>query len=197
MNPSGILLIVSGPAGIGKTTVCERLLEATSNLQRIITTTTRSARGNEKDGVDYHFIDRANFEAKIAGNEFYEYARVHNQLYGTQKSAVHEKLQRGTDLLLNIDVQGAAQMRKMAKTDPVLNGRLVTVFLMPPTLEELEKRLIGRGTDSAQEVQRRMQVAKIEIKQSIHYDSVLKSTNKEADFEKLRTIYTSEKLRLN
>ena len=197
MNPFGILLIVSGPAGIGKTTVCERLLKATSNLQRIITTTTRSARGNEKDGVDYHFIDRANFEAKIAGKEFYEYARVHNQLYGTLKSAVHEKLQRGTDLLLNIDVQGAAQMREMAKTDPVLYGRLVTVFLMPPSLEELEKRLRGRGTDSAQEVQRRMQVAKIEIEESIHYDSVLKSTNKEADFEQLRTIYAREKLRLN
>ena len=85
----------------------------------------------------------------------------------------------------------------MAKTDPVLNGRIVTVFLMPPTLEELEKRLSGRGTDSAQEVQRRMQVAKIEIEQSIHYDSVLKSTDKEADFEQLRTIYTREKLRLN
>ena len=83
MNPSGILLIVSGPAGSGKTTVCERLLEVTSNLQRIITATTRSSRINEKNGVDYHFLNRADFEAKIASDEFYEYALVHNQLYGT------------------------------------------------------------------------------------------------------------------
>lgn len=197
MNPSGILLIVSGPAGSGKTTVCERLLEATSNLQRIITATTRSARGNEKDGVDYHFLSRTDFEAKIAGDEFYEYARVHNQLYGTLKSVVQEKLLGGTDLLLNIDVQGAAQMRETARTDSVLSGRVTTVFIMPPTLKELEKRLRGRGTDSALEIERRMQVAEIEIEQSVHYESVLESTDKEADFEQLRTIYAREKLRLN
>ena len=197
MNPSGILLIVSGPAGSGKTTVCERLLEVTSNLQRIITATTRSSRINEKNGVDYHFLNRADFEAKIASDEFYEYALVHNQLYGTLKSVVQEKLLKGTDLLLNIDVQGAAEIRKTARTDPVLSGRVATVFIMPPTLKELEKRLRCRGTESAQEIQRRMDVAKIEIEQSFLYDSVLESTNKEADFKQLRSIYKREKLRLN
>ncbi|MGB0272792.1 MAG: guanylate kinase [Opitutales bacterium] len=196
MNRTGLLLIVSGPAGSGKTTVCERLLGELPELQRIVTATTRAPRGNEVNGSDYHFLAREDFEARIAAGAFYEYAQVHHQLYGTLKSEVQAKLRAGIDLLLNIDVQGAAQMRATAATDALLNGRIASVFILPPTLEELERRLRGRGTDSDDEIQRRMQVALEEMEHADRYDHVLRSSSKEADFEALRSIYQAEMQRV-
>ena len=117
-SESGFLFIVSGPAGSGKTTVCDRMLNEVSGVQRVVTSTTRAPRGGERDTVDYYFFDRPTFEQKIEAGEFYEHARVHNNLYGTLKSEVQGKLASGIDLLLNIDVQGAAQMRETAKAYP-------------------------------------------------------------------------------
>ena len=157
---TGLLIIVSGPAGSGKTTLCERMLAEVPELWRVVTSTTRKPRVGEKDHVDYYFFDHATFEQKIAEGHFYEHAHVHSNIYGTLKSEVQDKLAAGTDLLLNIDVQGAAQMRQTALTDELLKGHVVTVFIMPRTLEELEKRLRGRATDAEDEIQRRMQVAR-------------------------------------
>lgn len=196
INQPGHLLIVSGPAGSGKTTVCDRMLAEEPAIERVITSTTRAPRGEEKDGIDYHFFDKATFEAKIEAGDFYEYAHVHSNLYGTMKSAVQDKLEAGVDLLLNIDVQGAAQMRETAQKDELLKGRVATVFIMPPSLEELEQRLSGRGTDSADEVQRRMKVALEEIEHADRYDYVLRSASRWEDFENLRAIYKAEKMRV-
>lgn len=192
---TGLLIIVSGPAGCGKTTLCDRMLAEVPELWRVVTSTTRKPRKGEKDHVDYYFFDHATFEQKIAEGHFYEYAHVHSNIYGTLKSEVQDKLAAGTDLLLNIDIQGAAQMRETAKTDELLNGRVITVFIMPPSLEELEQRLRGRGTDDDDEIQRRMKVALEEIEHCDRYDYCLRSASRGEDFENLQAIYRAEKMR--
>jgi len=193
-NPqSGLLIIVSGPAGSGKTTLCYRMLAEMPQVERVVTSTTRPPRNGEVDTVDYYFFDHDTFQAKIAAGEFYEHAHVHSNLYGTLKSEVQDKLSTGSDLLLNIDVQGAAQMRETAQEDPLLQGKVVTVFIMPPTIEELEARLRGRGSDPEDEVQRRMQVALKEIELSEHYDRRILSGSRDQDFTALRTIYEEAK----
>lgn len=183
------LLIVSGPAGSGKTTVCENLLRQEPNLERVITATTRPPRGDETDGVDYYFLKAGEFEARVSAGEFYEHARVHGNFYGTLKAAVQDKLRAGIPLLLNIDVQGAASFRATAAEDPLLAGRLTTVFIMPPDLGELERRLKNRATDSAAEVERRLEVAKDEILEAKHYDHTLISSSREADLAALQALY--------
>lgn len=190
---SGKLIIVSGPAGSGKTTVCDRMLKEVPLVERVVTSTTRKPRSGEVDTVDYYFFDHDTFNAKIQAGEFYEHANVHSNLYGTLKSEVQAKLAAGTDLLLNIDVQGAAQMRETANQDPLLKGNVITVFIMPPSTEELEARLRGRGTDAEDEVQRRMVVALDEMQQSEHYDKTILSGSMDEDFAALEAIYRSAK----
>ena len=192
-TPSGRLIIVSGPAGSGKTTLCERMLAERPAVQRVVTSTTRKPRGGEVDRVDYYFFDHETFEAKIAAGDFYEYARVHGNLYGTLKDEVQAKLAAGIDLLLNIDVQGAASLRATAQTDPLLQGNVSTIFIMPASLEELEQRLRGRATDAEDEIQRRMQVAIEEMKQSTLYDHTILSASRDEDFAALDAIYQAAK----
>lgn len=194
MNP-GTLIIVSGPAGSGKTTLCDRMLTDMPQIERVVTSTTRKPREGEVDKVHYYFFDHDSFKAKIDAGEFYEYAHVHNNLYGTLKSEVQGKLAAGIDLLLNIDVQGAAQMRDTSQNDPLLKGNVVTVFIMPPSTEELEARLRGRATDAEDEVQRRMKVAIEEMQQSKHYDHTILSGSRDEDFAALKTIYQQAKAR--
>jgi guanylate kinase len=189
----GLLIIVSGPAGSGKTTLCDRMLAEEPALWRVVTSTTRKPRGNEKDHVDYYFFDHATFEQKIEQGHFYEYAHVHGNIYGTLKTEVQDKLAVGTDLLLNIDVQGAAQMRETAQSDPLLKGHVVSVFIMPRTLEELEQRLRGRATDDEDQIQRRMQAASDEMQQHVLYDHTILSGSRGEDFAALQKIYLDEK----
>jgi len=165
-------------------------------LQRVVTSTTRAPRKGERDTIDYYFFDRSTFLAKIEAGEFYEHAQVHTSLYGTLKSEIQEKLAAGTNLLLNIDVQGAATFRETAHSDPLLKGHVASVFLLPPNIEELEERLRGRGTDDEAEIARRMQVARDEIKHRENYDHCLTSASKEKDFQSLLTIYESELKRI-
>ena len=188
---SGFLFIVSGPAGIGKTTVCDQMLKEITGVERAVTSTTREPRRGEIDTVDYYFFDHDTFQAKIDAGAFYEYALVHNQLYGTLKSEVQGKLANGIDLLLNIDVQGAAQMRDTAQNDPLLKGKVITIFIMPPTIEVLAARLRGRGTDAEDEIQRRMAVAVEEMQLSKYYDHKIVSATREEDLAALVAIYKS------
>lgn len=192
-DTSGLLLIVSGPAGSGKTTVCERMLAEEPGIQRVVTATTRPPRGGERDRIDYYFFDHASFDAKVKAGEFYEYANVHNNRYGTLKSEIQKKLAAGTDLLLNIDVQGAATFREAGREDPLLQGKVVTVFIMPPSMDELESRLRHRSTDDEDEIQRRMRVARDEMKQRELYDHCILSGTRYEDFEALQKIYLKEK----
>ena len=192
----GLLLIVSGPAGSGKTTVCERLLgDFSPALQRVVTATSRIPRAGEADGVDYHFLDPQEFERRVRAGDFYEHARVHANRYGVLRSTVLAKLDSATDLLLNIDVQGAATFRAAAASDPALQGRVVTVFIMPRNIEQLKARLAGRGTDGPDEIARRMATALHEIGQWRNYDYCIHSGSREEDYHGIHSIYAAETLR--
>ena len=186
----GIVLLVSGPAGIGKTTVCENLLSAFGpKLQRAVTVTTRAPRVGEVNGVDYHFLSADVFEKKAAAGKFYEHAIVHGNHYGTLKSEVRERLNAGIDLLLNVDVQGAEAFRRAAETDEFLLGKLHTVFIMPADLVELRHRLAQRGTDTKEEIERRMQTAQSEMARRDEFDHCLVSGTKQYDLSQAREIY--------
>lgn len=190
MSRSSLLLLVSGPAGTGKTTLCDRLLnDFGPRLQRVITSTTRAPREGESDGVDYHFLSEPEFQEKLAAGEFYEYAQVHSGCYGTLKSSIQGQLTEDIDLMLNIDVQGAASFREIAMVDPVLGGQLVTVFIQPISTQQIQDRLEGRGKDSPEEIGRRLITAQREMSHRDHFDHVIKSGTKEEDYQAFRAIY--------
>ncbi len=171
------------------------LAEHSPKIQRAITTTTRPPRGEEKHGIDYYFLDEQEFLQNIDQGKFIEYAKVHNRYYGTFEDEIFSKLQKGHDVLLNVDVQGAATFRKKAKNNPALAKSLVSIFVMPPSIEELKKRIVGRGTDSQQEIERRMAVAVEEIKDAPFYDHTILSGTRDEDFTELEKIYWVEKSR--
>lgn len=193
----GLLFIVSGPAGSGKTTLCNRLLGAFSpHLDRVVTATTRASRKGERQGLDYHFLTDAEFDENIREKAFYEYALVHGQRYGVLKSEVMPRLESGLDLTLNVDVQGAAALRKAAEEDDLLRESLITLFLMPSDLKVIQRRLEGRGADDTREIERRLTAAEEEIKRWREYDYCLVSGEKDMDFAKAKAIYEAEKLRV-
>jgi guanylate kinase len=190
-----LLYIISGPAGCGKTTLCEALLAVYPSLNRVVTATTRAPRAGEVDGIDYYFLDASAFQSKIEADDFYEYAKVHTNMYGTLKSEIRDKLGQGVDLLLNIDVQGAATFRNAATSDPLLAGRVVTIFIDPPSMEELERRLRGRASESEATLQVRLKTARAELEQAGDYDYCLPSGNRTDDFKRIEAIYLAEKMR--
>jgi len=191
-----LLLIVSGPAGSGKTTLCMRMCETHKKIDRVVTSTARAPRDGEKHGIDYYFFSPDEFEAKIEAGEFFEYARVHDRLYGTLKSEIHRKLESGRDILLNIDVQGAGSFRKAAQNTSELANKLVSIFVAPVDKEELQRRLKSRASDDKAEIARRLDNAEKEMSEWVHYDYFIHSGTRDRDFEQLLFIYTAEKLRV-
>lgn len=195
MNPpvfrrQGILFVVSAPSGTGKTTLCENL-RATPDFIYSVSCTTRPPRPGEIDGTDYHFLTHEAFREKIAHGEMLEYAQVHGNYYGTLKATVKDALVQGTDVLLDIDVQGATTIRKT--DDQMVRGSLVDVFIMPPTLEELEKRLRKRGTETEDQVQQRLQTGREESKLWKLYKYTILSGSMEEDLIKFRAIMRAER----
>jgi guanylate kinase len=195
----GILFVISAPSGTGKSTLCANL-RATPDFIYSVSCTTRPPRPGEENGVDYHFLPREKFEALIASGEMLEYATVHGNYYGTRRGTVKEALEQGTDVLLDIDVQGAAQIRKTE--DAMVRGSLVDVFIMPPTLEELERRLRKRATETEEQVRRRLETAREEMTLWRLYKYTILSGSMEEDLQKFRAImraerYLSQRLELN
>ena len=187
-----LLIVISAPSGCGKTTLCDNVRSALPSVKRAITCTTRAPREGEEDGEDYYFLGEDEFLARVEGGEFLENAVVHGNHYGVLKSELRARLAEGNDVLLNIDVQGAATIRERAVSDPILSEALVTIFLNPPDLSELENRLRGRGTDSEEIITQRLVIAKDEIAQSNLFDYTLTSGSREADLEQmLRIIETA------
>jgi guanylate kinase len=192
MNRTGILLVVSGPSGSGKTTLCRQLANA-GEAHYSISCTTRCAREGEVDGRDYHFLTRWAFEGRIADDDFLEYAEVHGNLYGSLRSEVLDYLRAGTDVVMDIDVQGAEQVR--ACSDPDIQRALVDVFVMPPDGDELRARLSGRGTDSAEVIDLRMRNAQDEMRHWPQYRYRLDSSTREEDHARFMALVTAERMR--
>ena len=193
VNP--LLVLISAPSGGGKTTVCQQLLASRPSMTRAITCTTRPPRKGERDGLDYFFLDADSFLKRVQAGNFLEHATVYGNSYGTLKGEVLGKLRQGKDVLLNVDVQGAATIRLRAEEDPELKRALVSVFLTPPSLAVLEERLRKRGTDSPAVIQKRLGVARQEIAQWKNFDYLLISSTIEEDLGRMQAIIEAEKMR--
>jgi len=187
-----LLIVVSGPSGTGKTTLCRK---ACTEGQAVfsVSCTTRAPRPGEVDGKDYFFLTEADFVARVDRGELFEYARVHDHWYGTLKSYVSDNLRRGIDVFMDIDVQGAAQVRGCE--DELVEKCLTDIFVMPPSLDELRTRLAGRGTDSAEVVERRLKNAESEMQHWRDYRYCLVSDTRESDEVRFRAILEAERLR--
>lgn len=192
---NSILIVVSSPSGAGKTTICEGLLKQRKNVRRAITCTTREPRTGEKDGRDYYFFSAGEFLKRVQSGHFLEHATVYGNSYGTLKSEVLNLLRGGQDVLLAIDVQGAAEIRKQAQVDPELAAALVTVFILPPTKTELKKRLKSRGSETLETLRKRLNEADNEIRQWKNYDYVIVSGTREQDLAQIAAIYDAEGLK--
>ena len=184
----GLLFIVSAPSGTGKTTLVERLIQSTAGLRMSRSYTSRLARAGELDGVDYNFIDREEFEAKMRGGAFLEWAQLFGNYYGTSAEDTESALAGGHDLMLVIDVQGARQVR----------GRGIentAIFVLPPSARVLEARLLGRSQDSAEQIQRRLDAAYREVTDVVAYDYVVVNDEIDTSVATLRAIVAAERAR--
>jgi guanylate kinase len=185
----GIMLIVSSPSGAGKTTLTRNLLEQEENVSLSISVTTRERRASEIDGVHYHFISRRQFEIMRGGGELLEWAEVHGNYYGTPREPVERALEEGRDILFDIDWQGTQQLYERMRAD------VVSVFVLPPTAEELKARLERRAEDSPEIIIRRLKNAADEIPHWGEYDYVLVNRDLDKSFTRLRGILTAERLK--
>lgn len=190
---TGILYLVSGPSGSGKSTLCRRLADD-GEAEFSVSCTTRAPRSGEVDGSDYHFLDRGEFERRVASGEFLEHAEVHGNFYGTLRSEVIDRLAAGTDVVMDIDVQGAAQVR--ASADPAIQQSLVDLFVMPPDEQELASRLRGRGTDSEEVIALRLRNAIEEMAHWPKYRYRLVSSTREEDYARFRALLVAERMRV-
>ncbi|MBK5263812.1 MAG: guanylate kinase [Alphaproteobacteria bacterium] len=185
----GLLFVLSSPSGAGKSTIARKLLAADGHIRLSVSATTRPIRPGETDGVDYHFVDEARFKEMAAGGEFLEWAHVFGHRYGTPRTPVETALAEGQDELFDIDWQGAQQLYQQA------GGDVVRVFILPPSMKELERRLHSRATDSDDVIAARMERAAAEIGHWDGYDYVLINTDIEACFEQVQIILAAERLR--
>lgn len=190
-----LLLVVSAPSGAGKTTLCERLRASFENMTYSVSCTTRAPRGREVDGQDYHFLSMETFQRYIEEGHFLEYALVHGNYYGTLRSTVREALRAGQHVLLDIDVQGAAQIRSTLQTlhdEDLLKDGFVDIFISPPSLEALRARLKKRGEDSEPVIERRLANAEHELAQAGAYKYRVVNDDVECAAETLREIVRKE-----
>ena len=185
----GLMLVLSSPSGAGKTTLSRQLLENDSHIQLSVSCTTRERRPSEKDGVDYKFIDTPTFRGMIERGEFLEHARVFDHYYGTPSAPVEEALSTGRDMLFDIDWQGTQQLKEKGRED------LVTVFILPPSTRDLEKRLITRAQDSPDIVARRMAKAADEMSHWAEYDYAIINRDIATSLIQLKSILTAERLK--
>lgn len=166
MSPRNNIFVISAPSGAGKTTLVQLLIEQVPNLYFSTSHTTRPPRDSENEGVDYFFIDGSVFQNMIANNEFLEWADVHGHRYGTSKQMVQQAEKEGKDVVLDVDVQGAASVRKVLPES-------ITIFIMPPSYESLRNRLIQRGTDNEVQIEQRLENARKEIQRYQEYDYIV------------------------
>ena len=189
-NNKGLFLVVSGPSGAGKDTICQKLIKENSNIWMSVSMTTRKPRPLEKDGVDYFFVSSEEFENKINDNTFLEYASYNDNYYGTPKDKVEEKLNEGKDVILVIDINGAINIKKIIPS-------ALFIFIMPPDMETLKNRLIGRKTESKDKVVQRFITAYNEVNNYKKYNYVVVNDKVEDAVNKVKSIIQSEKCRVD
>ena len=187
-HSSGQLYVISAPSGAGKTSLVRRLTETDPLIRVSVSTTTRPPRPGEVDGVNYHFTDAETFRKQIEAGDFLEWAEVFGNFYGTRKSQVEQLLEEGFDVILEIDWQGARQIRQLMPDTQ-------SIFILPPSLEELERRLTGRGTDAPEVIARRLSEAREEMRHYLEFDYVVINDDFETAFEELHTIFRANRLR--
>lgn len=184
----GSLYIISAPSGAGKSSLVSKLLEKDHHIQVSVSTTTRPARPGETDGEDYHFVSTETFQQKVRQDDFLEYAQVFDNFYGTSKTSVNEKLADGKDVILEIDWQGAQQVREQF-------SEAISIFILPPSLSELNRRLNTRGTDSAEVIQNRMAQAVSEMEHYDEFDYIIINNHFDTALTELHGIFTANRLR--
>lgn len=185
MRPQGNIFIISAPSGAGKTTLCKEIVKVLPNLRFSVSYTTRQPRTGEVNGEDYYFIDEKRFREMIGNNEFAEWAEVHGNYYGTSKKVLDDIIDSGLDVILDIDIQGAAQIKKNIEGG-------VYIFVLPPSIEELRRRLDIRGQNRPDEIQRRLQRAIDEIREYKNYDYVIVNDRFEEALNALKSIIIAE-----
>lgn len=192
-----LLLVVSAPSGAGKTTLCDRLLAGHSGMVYSVSCTTRRPRGAEIDGQDYHFLTGEEFEARVARSEFLEHAQVHGNRYGTLRRTVIEALEAGHDVLMDIDVQGAASIRAAARQDRgMLRTSFVDVFIAPPSVPALRRRLTQRGEDAPEIIERRLQNAITEMARWMEYQYLIINDDLDLAYAQLDAVVAAEHCRI-
>ena len=182
----GLLLVVSGPSGAGKGTICKALLNKNDKIKLSVSATTRKPRNGEVHGVNYFFLEKEEFTTMIENGEFLEYAQIYDNFYGTPKSAIIECLEKGQDVILEIEMQGAKQIKEVYPEG-------VFIFVLPPSLEELKSRIVGRGTETQEEIEKRFSCAFEEINQIVNYDYFIVNEDIEKSVNDVEAIIASEK----
>ncbi len=188
MQNTGSLFVVSAPSGAGKSSMVKALLASDPSLGISVSHTTRAPRGQEQDGREYHFVDRATFQKMVAAGDFLEWAEVHGNLYGTSRSAIETQVAQGHDVVLEIDWQGALQLK-------ALMGHAVLIFILPPSWEELAHRLNLRAEDTPDVIAQRLVNARLEVAQARHFDFVIINLIFETAVFDLKTIVHAQRLR--
>lgn len=189
-NNRGVLIVISGPSGAGKGTICKALLEKHKDLYISVSATTRSPRNGEVDGVNYYFLTREQFNTKVSENGFLEYAEVYGNFYGTPKANVEQMLEEGKDVILEIDIQGALQVKENFSEG-------VFIFILPPSMEELKQRIIKRGSETKESLMTRFKSAYQEINYISKYNYAVVNDTVEVAASKVEAIITAEKCRVD
>ncbi len=190
-----LMIVVSAPSGAGKSTLCDQLVEEFPEVVYSISCTTRAPRGDEKDGVHYYFLSKKEFKARIKNGEFLEYAKVHGNFYGTLEDTVLYTMEEGNHVLLDIDVQGARKIREaLVRLDPrsPIRRGFTDIFISPPSMEELEQRLRGRGTDEEKAIRKRLDNAKAEMECAAEYSFQVVNDDLEKAYHELKTVILAE-----
>ena len=189
-----LMIVVSAPSGAGKSTLCNRLVDEFPRIAYSVSCTTRTSRGEEQDGEHYYFLSKKEFKERIKNGEFLEHAKVHGNFYGTLEDTVLYAMEAGSHLLLDIDVQGAAQIReslvRLDPRNPIRRG-FIDIFISPPSMEELEKRLRGRGTDEEKVIQKRLSKAEEEMAHAPKYSFQIVNDDLETAYNDLKAIILS------
>jgi guanylate kinase len=187
----GVLFVVSGASGTGKTTLLRAAFDRVPGLAFSVSATTRAPRHGERDGVDYHFVDNDRFSALLAGNELLEHAEVYGTRYGTPRAPVMEALRQGRSIVLDIDVQGARQVRRVF-ADASPDDRPVSIFVLPPRIDDIRQRLVARGTDRLEVIERRVREAKEQISACGDYDYIVMNDVLDTAHAQMQGIFVAE-----